>query len=129
LYFQQYSNRFGLFPRQEDRQAHSLYLELFAERGVVGVLAFLGLCAVAICRGVTAAISLARRGRRDEAQVVQALLLGLCAYLTFAIVLHRAYEHYFWLLLGLVLGVAQAAAHGMRHGSVVGSGRGDPVSA
>ena len=45
--FQTYSNRLGFLPRQEDRDAHSLYLEIAAERGLVGVIAFAALLFVA----------------------------------------------------------------------------------
>jgi O-antigen ligase len=39
----EYSSMLGLDPRLEDRQAHSLYLELAAEMGMLGLLSFGGI--------------------------------------------------------------------------------------
>ncbi|WP_410964468.1 O-antigen ligase family protein, partial [Salmonella sp. SAL4447] len=64
--FQTYSRRLDLWPRQEDRQAHSLYLEIAAERGVIGLAGFALLALFVGSRGWIASRALHQSGR-DEA--------------------------------------------------------------
>lgn len=40
IHYQAYASRFGLEYRSEERKPHSLYLEIAAERGVIGLAAF-----------------------------------------------------------------------------------------
>ena len=108
--FQAYSNRLGYLPRQEDRQAHSLYLEIAAERGLLGILAFAGMILFVFARGLAARRRLMTARRFDDARMVEAFMLALAAYLVFAVVLHRSYEHYFWLLVGALLAASGAAS-------------------
>ena len=106
--FQAYSNRLGFLPRQQDRQAHSLYLEIAAERGIVGLVAFAALIFVAFRPALTARRQLLSQGRIDEARVIEAFAIALGAYLVFALVLHQAYEHYFWVTLAGLLAASRA---------------------
>jgi putative inorganic carbon (HCO3(-)) transporter len=107
--FQGYSRRLGLLPRQEDRQAHSLYLEVAAERGMIGLAAFAALIVFVVGRGWRASRRLRACGRDEPARLVEATLAALGAYLVFATVLHGTYAQYFWLLIGAVLAAAAAA--------------------
>ncbi len=106
--FQAYSNRLGFLPRQQDRQAHSLYLEIAAERGIVGSVAFATLLLVAFRPALTARRQLLSQGRIDDARVIEAFAIALGAYLVFALVLHQAYEHYFWVTLAGLLAASRA---------------------
>jgi putative inorganic carbon (hco3(-)) transporter len=87
-------------------QAHSLYLELAAETGVVGLTVFL-----AIFGGLLLQLHHARRRwaarRPDLADLATAFMLVLIAYLGTAVFLHLAIQRYLWLIVAL----ASAAVH------------------
>jgi putative inorganic carbon (HCO3(-)) transporter len=96
----QYANRLDIRYFEKDRRAHSLYLELAADGGV---LALLGLAAVL---GVTLVRlhRLNRRWRRDRpdlAMLAGSFFFALVAYLATATFLHLSYMRYFWALLAL----------------------------
>lgn len=81
-------------------RAHSLYLELAAETGVVGLSVFLTIVGAL-------AVRLWRARRRfldrdpESADLAAALWLSLMAYLWTGIFLHLEYQRYFWLLLAV----------------------------
>lgn len=99
--YQEYSQRFQLDPRRMEREAHSLYVEVAAEIGVLG-LAAAGVVLIASGR------SLARHARRQgsspaERLVSEAIGLGLLAFLLTSVFLHAAHGRLLWLLLALAL--------------------------
>ena len=105
-YYHRYARGLALDGRREERQAHSLYLEVAAETGVMGLLAFAALLAYPIAgllRVLTRGCS--ARAARD-AQRVAAFGISLFGYLMGSLFLHLSYPRYFWLLLGIALGVA-----------------------
>ena len=109
--FQPYNQRLGLMPRNEAREAHSLYLEIAAEGGLLGLAVFailVGLLATAIV-GARRRFRLASRG--DYASMAGALGIGWVGYAVTAAFLHDGYPRYFWLLAGITLALPQVAAH------------------
>lgn len=102
-YFQSYVNRHGLPPRHEARQAHSLYLEIAAENGLIGLLAFSALIALAARSLWQGWRRLKRAHEEDLAARVQAIAFGLIGYGIAALFLHSAYGRYMWLILGIAL--------------------------
>lgn len=99
--FEQYTNLLQVENRREEREAHSLYLEVLAELGVVGFVVFCALLlslAVSIYTGVR---TLDGAGCRDTANLGRALGFGLMGYGIAAVWLHSAWPEYFWLLAGL----------------------------
>jgi O-antigen ligase len=102
-YFQQYTLNLDQMPRGEARPAHSLYLEIAAEGGLVGIGAF-ALLLVYFARIVARGYTLfSRSGRSSHANMIAGLAMGLVGYLIAAVFLHDAYPRYFWLLAGLIL--------------------------
>jgi O-antigen ligase len=103
-HYPRYARNLALDGRREERQAHSLYLEVAAETGLLGMLAFALLLVypVAGLRRVYASL----RGRTRDAQRVAAFGIALFAYLTGSLFLHLSYPRYLWLLLGIALAVA-----------------------
>jgi putative inorganic carbon (hco3(-)) transporter len=99
-YSQEYANRLGLRYLQSDRRGHSLYLEMAADTGVIGLGAFLAMV-------LTALAYLYRNSRywreRDEerSMLASSFFFALVAYLATAFFLHLSYQRYFWLLLAL----------------------------
>lgn len=102
--YQDYALDMGLILRGEARSAHSLYLEILAELGVVGVVVFAAIL-VAAFRGVTATASrLASAGREGMRTQVIAFGSGLLGYLVAMAFLHDGYPRL--LLVCLVIAVA-----------------------
>ena len=89
--------------------AHSLYAEMSAELGSLGMLTFLAIFVVLLRQ-------LARLRRRfsatrtDLADLATAFLLTLVSYLGTSVFLHLSFQRYLWLLIAL----ASAAVHVLR---------------
>jgi putative inorganic carbon (HCO3(-)) transporter len=99
-YSREYANRLGLRYLGTERRAHSLYLELAAETGLVGVGAFLAMVGVTML----ALHRVARQWRRTDPQramLASSFLFAVFAYLATAVFLHLSYQRFFWLLLAL----------------------------
>jgi putative inorganic carbon (HCO3(-)) transporter len=91
------------------RRGHSLYLEMAAEVGAVGLSVFLAIVGVLV-RSLWRARKRWLERSALHADLATALLLSLGAYLATGIFLHLMYERYYWLLLAL----ASAAVHILR---------------
>ncbi|PYP52157.1 MAG: hypothetical protein DMD45_05400 [Gemmatimonadetes bacterium] len=91
------------------RRAHNLYLELAAETGTLGIVAFLVIVGV-VCHRLWRARRFWLRTHPPSADLATSFLLCLMAYLTTALFLHLSYQRYYWLLLAL----AGAAVHILR---------------
>jgi hypothetical protein len=99
-YSRQYANRLGLRYLQSERRGHSLYLELAADTGLIGLTAFLAMVGTPM---VLLYRSAKRWRKRDpqRAMVASSLLFALFAYLACGVFLHLSYQRYFWALLAL----------------------------
>jgi hypothetical protein len=99
-YSREYANRLGLRYLESQRRGHSLYLEMAADTGLVGLGAFLAMV-------TTALAYLYRNARywreRDNERwiVASSFLFALLAYLATALFLQLSYQRYFWVLLAL----------------------------
>lgn len=102
FYSQEYMADPEIAFRQIDssRRAHSLYFELAAEMGTLGIFVFIFICVIVIGQ-----LRRARKQwapiRADLAGLATAFLLMIIAYLGTSIFLHLSYQRYFWLLLAL----------------------------
>lgn len=85
---------------REPRRAHSLYLEMAAELGVVGLSVFLSTLLLLLRELWRARRRLLRRSP-EHAELATAFCLSLLAYLATAAFLHLAYQRYFWFLVAL----------------------------
>src|SRR5262249_52588292 len=84
---------------------HSLYLQLAAETGCIGLSVFMLIVIVALSR-----LSLARQHAEDEKFVGEgaaALMVAIVVYMVTGLFLHLAYQRYFWMLVGLGGAVVQ----------------------
>ncbi|MCC7450510.1 MAG: O-antigen ligase family protein [Anaerolineae bacterium] len=100
----EYSYLLGMDNRFEAREAHSLYLEVAAETGTFGLLAF-----AAMLIGVYVSLNHAKRKliaiqRQDLVPWVSGIKYGMMAYLTTSIFLHNGYPRYLWLTLAFCAG-------------------------
>jgi putative inorganic carbon (HCO3(-)) transporter len=107
--FQRYSQDLHLMNRGEDRNAHSLYLQIAAERGLVGLAAF-GTLLWFMIRSLKRSVHMFQKaGRHDYAALATAFGIGFFGFLIGSIFLHDSYPKYFWLLMGISLSLPQAA--------------------
>jgi O-antigen ligase len=100
-YSQEEANKLGLRFLGKNRRAHNMYLEIAADTGIVGLVAFLAIVAVTLAQLWRVARTWAALGREDLVVLAQAFLLALLAYLVSAAFLQLSYQRYFWFLLAL----------------------------
>lgn len=81
-------------------RAHSLYLEIAAEAGIVGLSIFLGIVVV-LLRRLWALRSRWLHENGELADLAMAFGLSLIAYQVSGIFLHLSYQPYYWFLLAL----------------------------
>jgi len=114
-HYQDYADRVhvGLFDARVDpvtRQAHSLYAEVAAEGGSLGLVAFFGIVAVTARELHRARVRWLRK-RPELADLATGFILALGAYLGTGVFLHLSYERYYWILIAL----ASAAGYVLLH--------------
>jgi putative inorganic carbon (HCO3(-)) transporter len=91
------------------RRAHTLYFEVAAETGLLGLVLFMGI-AVHLLRRLwwTRSAWLARDPAL--ADLATAFWLSVMAYLCTGVFLHLAYQRYYWLLIALATAALHVAA-------------------
>ncbi|MFQ5737381.1 MAG: O-antigen ligase family protein [Acidobacteriota bacterium] len=82
------------------RRAHTLYFELAAETGLIGLCLFMAIVG-SMLRRLWVARSRMREAHPDLAGLATAFFFGIVCYLGTALFLHMSYQRYYWLLLGL----------------------------
>ena len=108
-HYAEYAERVAIRVKDEQREAHNLYLQIAAETGALGLAAFLGAVGVTIGELVRARHR-ALATRPATATLLGGFLLALIAYLVTGVFLHLSYARYFWLLLALAGAAAAVAA-------------------
>ncbi len=106
-----YSPEIGLDSRREGRAAHSLYLEIAAETGIIGLSAFAFIMTVYFHGLLQSFRRFSQVGLHDYANITAAFAIGVIGFLISSIFLHSAYPRYFWLLVGIGLAIPQVALH------------------
>lgn len=109
VFYQDYARNLGIDHRREPRSPASLYLELLAEQGAVGVLIFGALMIYMFLGLLRARRHFVLAGQRDEAYITAAIFAGLGAYMFEAIFKNSAYSNVFWILVGVALAAIQVA--------------------
>ena len=100
----------SLMSRGSGREAHNLYLEILAERGVVGLAAFAGLIALVIWSARQGARAMVAAGHRVEAGFSRAAILSIAGYLATSFFLHEAFTTSFWAIVTLAFASVQVAS-------------------
>ena len=100
-YAMEYGNEIGALRRIEGaRRAHSLFLEIAAENGALGLALFLLMLFVSLA-GLAKARRMLLQRDPELANLCTGYLLALVAYIATGVFLHLAYMRYFYLLLAL----------------------------
>jgi putative inorganic carbon (HCO3(-)) transporter len=106
VYYQEYALLVGGKVRATTRRTHSLYLELAAETGLIGLLAFLGMLWM-VLHVVNDARRRAQHSDRELWGLVCGLELAVLVFLATSLFLHASYVRYCWLLLALAVAAAE----------------------
>jgi len=91
------------------RFSHSLYLEVMAETGLVGLAVFAGIMVSTLLAFRAAYRDFMDAGNTRAAGLVVSLALGFIAYLTTSLFLHGDYLRHFWLLVAIAIVAKQVA--------------------
>jgi O-antigen ligase len=111
VYYQEYSRRLGIDPRAEARDPHNLYLQIAAQTGLVGLIAF-GTILWVMFRGLQSARMAFAVARLPQfSSMTMAFGVGMIGYLIAALFLHNAYPRFFWMLFGIALAIPQIAKY------------------
>lgn len=103
VYYIEYSRNLGLDQRRTERSPHSLYLEVAAEQGIVGILVF-SVLLYNVFNGLLFAKRTFKQLQSYEMErLTVSVMIGFLGYLTSAVFLHGAYPRPFWVLIGLSL--------------------------
>lgn len=99
-YSQEYGNALGIRTLREAREAHSLYLDIAANNGILGLITFFGIFAVVGYQ----LLEVRRRWAGADpllSRLASGYLLALLSYLMTGLFLHLSYARYLWLILAL----------------------------
>jgi len=114
--FKEYSVRLGMTQRSfenfgEAQFPHELYLEIAAETGIIGLIAFFAIVAGTLASLWEAYQRFRNAGALRSANLVASLTLGVVAFLATSLFLHGTYIRYFWLLVAIAAAARQVARH------------------
>ena len=112
--FDEYAGRVGTTLRSYDnfgqaRYPHNLYLEILAEMGLAGLVAFIAVMAATIASLWKAYRSFAAAGAMHSANLTASLAIALGAYVVTSLFLHGTYIRYLWLLVAMAAAARQVA--------------------
>jgi len=102
--YQRYTQLIGIEFRATTRDPHSLYVQVLAETGILGAIAFLGMMFFLLdalnktCRAIERSPHLS-----DWLPWINAIRLAILSYLMTSFILHNAYIRYFWILVAMAL--------------------------
>lgn len=106
----EYAADVGIEQQRTKIEPHSFYVEIAAETGVVGLLAWGVVGVVGFETVRSARRRLAAAGETDLNQMVTAFAVGLVGFFTAALFLHLAYARYMWVLLAIVFALPKVVA-------------------
>lgn len=107
--YQNYARDIGLEFRRDDRSAHSLYLEIVAELGILGLLSFSALIIGCIWNLYQASLLFDAANLHSYSTLCTAFAIGIIGYFIAAIFLHDAYPRFVWLYIGIAATIPQIA--------------------
>lgn len=106
-HYQQTALDLGLIFRGEGRSAHSLYLEVLSEQGILGLSLLLAVLGVAVATPLAVASRLARSGAVPLAMELRGFAIGLITMLLARAFLHADYPILLWTAVAIGLASPQ----------------------
>jgi O-antigen ligase len=106
--------------------AHNIYLEVWADTGVVGLALFIAVVLIPLRATWTAVKRLEKAGRRAEEILARALILAIVAMLSAGFFISDEYSKQLFLLLALACGMCGAVRSRLSEGGAALPGGGDP---
>ncbi len=110
IHYPQYARVIALDGRREERAAHSLYLEIAAENGLVGLAVLGGMLAFALTGIQHTRRTFAIAGDTDHVHLATALGIAFIGFLIGSTFLHLAYPRFFWLFVGIAMALRGLSA-------------------
>ncbi len=111
-HYQTYSHKLQIDPSNNIvRYAHSHYLAVAAETGLLGLTAFMTLLVVVCRRMHHAQKKLKHAGLPDPAMVVAAISVGIYGFLISSMFLDTGFIYHLWLLTGIAFALPRIAEH------------------
>lgn len=113
-----YIREHGAPVDDEERNAHSFYLEVLAEHGLIGFVVWGGILSLGMMRLLQARRLFLASENQRMAELAAALAIGYTGYLFTAIFLHGAYPFLLWTQIGMAVAlyaVARRVAAGEEH--------------
>ncbi len=106
--YELYTQEIGLETETGERDPHSLYVQILAETGILGAIAFMGFSILLL-------VTLSRTRKSIEHIVkyqswvpwITAIQLSIVSYMVTSTFLHGGYIRYFWILVALALSAIQ----------------------
>lgn len=113
-HYQEYSQHVGSTVSSYEnfdqrRFPHSLYLEIAAETGLLGLTIFALIVGACLSSARSAVRRFEKTGDLPSANLVTSLALGFVGYLASSMFLHGHYIRYFWLLIALMVAAKHTA--------------------
>lgn len=106
--YQRYTERLGLELRSGEREPHSLYVQLLAEKGILGAVAFVGFSITLLVGLSRARASISHlEAYRDWLPWISSIQLTIVSYLVTSTFLHGAYLRFFWIFAALAIAAIQ----------------------
>jgi putative inorganic carbon (hco3(-)) transporter len=109
-YFSDYVAAFGSDIDTDERNAHSYYLEIAAEHGLVGIIAIGGIMLITVTSLRRAGRQFKALGDHRMAELTSALVIGFAGYAVTATFLHGDYTRFFWLQVCIAAATSVVAA-------------------
>lgn len=102
-HFQTYSYDLGTKLYNDDRAAHSMYLELLAERGIIGLIGFVLAIAGILITVLYHGVSRLHSGAGVQGRLMLAMVVSALAYYLSAMLLHDVHSSPVWALIGVMI--------------------------
>jgi putative inorganic carbon (HCO3(-)) transporter len=109
-HFKRYSIEYGSNVDTNERNAHSYYLEIAAEHGLIGLTFIGGIMVLTFAALRRARRQFAALGNARMAELASAMAIGFACYAVTAIFLHGDYSRFLWLQVDLAAAFAVVAA-------------------